>query len=130
MTGMTLYQLQETILNVICTMVIVLRLFFFMPLTVLTRHPKAPSGVTVGTVTANSISLSWNPVAYREGIQSYKVYRDGVSVGTTNETAFTDSELSPSTQYSYQVTAVGNDGAESLKSAVVTAETSAADQTT
>ncbi|MEC1440566.1 fibronectin type III domain-containing protein [Bacillus sonorensis] len=101
-----------------------------MQLTALTRHPKAPSGVTVGTVTANSISLSWNPVPYREGIQSYKVYREGVSVGTTNETSFTDSDLSPSTQYNYQVTAVGNDGVESPKSTVVSAETGAADQTT
>jgi chitodextrinase len=76
-------------------------------------------------VTATSVSLSWNPVLYREGIQNYKVYRNGTLVGSPTGTTYNDSTLTASTTYSYQVSAVGNDGVEGPKSSVVQATTTA-----
>ena len=36
----------------------------------------------------------------------YKIYRNGVVVGTTAGTSYTDSGLSPATSYSYTVSAI------------------------
>ncbi len=71
------------------------------------------------------MALSWNPVLYREGIQNYKVYRNGTLVGSPTGTTFTDSTLTASTTYSYQVSAVGTDGVEGPKSTTVQATTTA-----
>jgi chitodextrinase len=98
---------------------------YFTLLTVHTLLPNAPSNVTVGTVTSTSVALSWDAVLYREGIQNYKVYRNGTVVGSPTGTTFTDSTLTASTTYDYQVSAVGNDGVEGPKSAIVQATTTA-----
>lgn len=76
-------------------------------------------------MTSTSVALSWSPVLYREGIQNYKVYRNGVSVGSPTGTSYTDSNLTASTTYNYQVSAVGKDGVESAKSPIVKATTKA-----
>lgn len=76
-------------------------------------------------MTSTSVALSWNPVLYREGIQNYKVYRNGTLVGSPTGTTFTDSTLTASTTYSYQVSAVGTDGVEGPKSTTVQATTTA-----
>ncbi|MET8811824.1 glycoside hydrolase family 18 protein [Streptomyces sp. NPDC004549] len=84
-----------------------------------TQPPAAPGGLTTGTVTATSVALSWSAVS---GATGYAVYRDGTKVQTVSGTSATVSGLSPSTAYSFQVTAT-NDAGESAKSAVVTATT-------
>ncbi|MGW5102367.1 chitinase [Streptomyces sp. NPDC004100] len=85
------------------------------------QPPAAPGGLTTGTVTATSVALSWSAVS---GATGYAVYRDGTKVQTVTGTSATVSGLSPSTAYSFQVTAA-NDAGESAKSAVVTATTKA-----
>jgi chitodextrinase len=50
------------------------------------------------------------------GVSGYKVYRNGAQIGTTSGTSYTDGNLSPSTTYSYTVSAydtVGNVSAQS-----------------
>ncbi|CAL9366058.1 Exochitinase 1 [Streptomyces sp. enrichment culture] len=81
--------------------------------------PAAPTGLTAGTPTATSVPLSWPAVA---GATSYEVYRDGSPTGTVTGTSYTATGLSPSTAYSFQVSAVNSAG-ESAKSAAVTATT-------
>jgi chitinase len=81
--------------------------------------PAAPTGLRTGTATSSSIALSWSAVT---GATGYAVYRDGAKVQTVSGTSATVSGLSPSTAYSFQVTAL-NDAGESAKSAVVTATT-------
>ncbi|MET9910812.1 glycoside hydrolase family 18 protein [Streptomyces sp. NPDC006476] len=83
------------------------------------QPPAAPTGLTAGAVTSSSVTLSWSAVT---GATSYAVYRDGAKVQTASGTSATVSGLSPSTAYSFQVTAV-NDAGESAKSAAVTATT-------
>jgi chitinase len=81
--------------------------------------PAAPTGLTAGTPTATSVPLSWPAVA---GATSYKIYRGGSPIGTATGTSYTATGLSPSTAYSFQVSAVNSAG-ESAKSAAVTATT-------
>ena len=82
---------------------------------------QSPTGLTVGTTTASSVPLSWTTVS---GATGYNVYRNAAKVTATPITAasYTDTGLTASTTYSYQVSAAGTSG-ESALSAVVSATT-------
>ena len=48
-----------------------------------TTAPTAPSALTLGTVTANSVALSWGASTDDFGVDHYTVLRNGAPVGTT-----------------------------------------------
>ena len=73
--------------------------------------PSAPGGLT-GTSTSNSVSLTWSAAG---GATGYNVFRNGTKVGSPSGTSYTDTGLSASTNYSYQVSATNSAG-ESAKS--------------
>ncbi|MFJ6862602.1 chitinase [Streptomyces termitum] len=81
--------------------------------------PAVPTGLAAGTPTSTSVPLTWPAVA---GATSYKIYRGGTAVGTATGTSYTATGLTPSTGYSFQISAVNSAG-ESAKSAAVTATT-------
>ncbi|MGY3339062.1 chitinase [Streptomyces filamentosus] len=81
--------------------------------------PATPTGLAAGSPTSTTVPLSWPAVA---GATSYKVYRGTTAVGTVTGTSYTATGLTPSTAYSFQVSAVNSAG-ESAKSAAVTATT-------
>ncbi|MFE5483302.1 chitinase [Streptomyces sp. NPDC056527] len=81
--------------------------------------PATPTGLTAGSPTSTSVPLSWPAVA---GATSYKVYRGGTLAGTVTGTSYTATGLTPSTSYSFQVSAVNSAG-ESARSAAVSATT-------
>jgi poly(3-hydroxybutyrate) depolymerase len=83
---------------------------------------QPPAGLAVGARTASSIALSWDAA---NGATGYNVYRNGSKVNATAlaSTAYTDTGLAASTSYSYQVSALGNGGVESARSATVTGST-------
>ncbi|WP_454324842.1 chitinase [Streptomyces ambofaciens] len=83
------------------------------------QPPAAPGGLKTGSVTFSGVALSWSPVP---GATGYAVYRDGTKVSTVTGTSTTVTGLTPSTAYSFQVTAV-NEAGESARSATVTATT-------
>ncbi|WP_282084598.1 chitinase [Streptomyces tendae] len=85
--------------------------------------PPAPAGLSVSGTTPNSASLRWNAVS---GATGYTVYRDGTKVTAVTGTSATVTGLAASTSYSFQVTAT-NAAGESVKSAAVTARTTAPD---
>ncbi|MFF4900555.1 chitinase [Streptomyces sp. NPDC001068] len=85
------------------------------------QPPATPSGLKTGTITSTSVGLSWTAVT---GATSYAVYRNGSKVQTATGTSATVAGLTPSTAYSFQVTAV-NDAGESARSAAVAATTTA-----
>lgn len=66
------------------------------------QAPAAPAGLAATTVGTDQVTLRWDNVA---GATSYEVRRDGVLVGTTSQTTFTNAGLSPATAYSYTVAA-------------------------
>ena len=88
-----------------------------------TSPPSVPSNLAVTGTTASSASLSWSPSTDNVGVAGYRVYRNGVQVGTTSGTTFTDTGLSASTRYTYTVAAYDAAGNVSAQSAGVTATT-------
>ncbi|WP_144127560.1 fibronectin type III domain-containing protein [Catellatospora sichuanensis] len=85
--------------------------------------PSAPSGLTVSGVTNTSVSLSWSAATDNVGVTGYRVFRDGVLVGSPSGTSFTDSGRSPGQTYQYTVRAVDAAGNVSNSSASVSATT-------
>ncbi len=83
--------------------------------------PAAPSGLAVTATTSTSVSLSWNASS---GATGYNVYRGTTKAASVTGTSATITGLSPSTQYTFNVTATNTAG-ESAHSANVTATTPA-----
>lgn len=83
---------------------------------------QPPANVTVGTVTASSIALSWTAATNATG---YNVYRNGskITASPVTPTSYTATGLAASTAYNFQVSSVGASG-ESALSGVVTGTTS------
>jgi chitodextrinase len=89
-----------------------------------TTPPSTPANLAVTGVTSSSAALSWSPSTDNVGVAGYRVYRNGVQVGTTTGTTFTDTGLAASTQYTYTVAAYDSAGNVSAQSGGVTATTS------
>ncbi|NUR58425.1 MAG: PHB depolymerase family esterase [Catenulispora sp.] len=89
-----------------------------------TTPPSVPANLAVSGVTSSSASLSWSASTDNVGVAGYRVFRNGVQVGTAAGTTFTDSGLAPATQYTYKVAAYDAAGNVSAQSAAVTATTS------
>lgn len=79
------------------------------------QPPEAPARV-VGVVAPSEteIELEWTAVT-SGNVNSYKLYRDGVEIAEVAGTTYTDTGLTPDTDYSYTVTAINNVG-ESVQS--------------
>ncbi|MEE4492595.1 glycoside hydrolase family 6 protein [Streptomyces sp. BE230] len=90
-----------------------------------TQAPTAPTGVTVTAKTSGSVSLAWTASTDNTGVTGYNVFRDGVQVGSSTTTSYTDSSLTASTAYSYTVKAKDAAGNVSAASAALSATTSA-----
>jgi chitodextrinase len=81
-----------------------------------TESPAAPSQLAASAASSSQIDLSWTASTDNVGVEGYKVYRDGVQVGTATTTSYSDTGLSSSTTYTYYVKAydlAGNLSAES-----------------
>jgi hypothetical protein len=85
--------------------------------------PGLANTPTVTSVTADSISLSWDPSLGTAGQSAYRVYRDHSLITTTTAYDYTDQGLSPDTYYTYTVQAVDSAGNSSGTPGKVTAET-------
>lgn len=82
--------------------------------------PSAPTGLSVGSVTSSSVALSWQAVT---GATGYNVYENGSLASSVSGTGVVVSGLSPSTSYSFAVSATNSAG-ESARSGAVSATTS------
>ncbi|MFI5529906.1 glycoside hydrolase family 6 protein [Kitasatospora sp. NPDC051853] len=89
-----------------------------------TTAPTAPTGLT-GTATSSGATLSWTASTDNTGVTGYQVFRNGVQVGTSTATSYTDSGLTASTAYSYTVRARDAAGNVSAASAALTVTTQA-----
>ena len=88
----------------------------------------APTQVTgvLGTATQNSITLSWQASTDLDsGVSRYRIYRDGSATPLAEVTGlgYTDTGLTISTMYSYEITAVDGAGNESSRSVAITVST-------
>jgi len=83
-----------------------------------------PLNLRVTDVTYHSVSLAWDISPGAVGVVGYRIWRDGVVVGSTSGTTYTDDPpLAPDTSYNYQVDAYDNVPNYSIKSNTVTAHT-------
>ncbi|HVD61166.1 MAG TPA: Ig-like domain-containing protein, partial [Gemmatimonadaceae bacterium] len=69
----------------------------------------APRNVTVTLISPHSAKITWTPADAPEVyyVETYFIYRDGVKIGESVTTSFTDNGLSEGTTYKYRVAAVG-----------------------
>jgi hypothetical protein len=71
--------------------------------------PTEPSGLTADTSVPGRVNLSWGASSDVGGtIASYAVLRDGVAIGTTTTTSFSDPSVTSGLTYTYAVVAYDN----------------------
>ncbi|HLP44270.1 MAG TPA: fibronectin type III domain-containing protein [Candidatus Nanoarchaeia archaeon] len=80
--------------------------------------PSTPTNLTATAVSSSQIDLSWDPSTDDVAVTDYRVYRDGLLVGTSGGlTTYSDIGLSPNTTYIYTVSAIDAANNESGQSA-------------
>ncbi|MFF0203740.1 glycoside hydrolase family 18 chitinase [Streptomyces sp. NPDC005017] len=67
--------------------------------------PSAPGAPQSSGVTTTSIALTWAAATDDKGVQNYDVLRGGTVVATVGGTTYTDTGLTPDTEYTYTVRA-------------------------
>ncbi|MCK5448467.1 MAG: fibronectin type III domain-containing protein, partial [Gemmatimonadetes bacterium] len=86
--------------------------------------PTKPDGLSGTAVSTTSIDLTWNPSSDPEtGILEYVVYRAGTEVARSPTTTYSDTGLSPSTTYTYRVSAVNGGSIEGSDSSPINVKT-------
>lgn len=80
--------------------------------TVDTTAPSVPTGLQPTATTSTSVSLSWNASSDAGGVAAYDLTRNGTALTTVgaSSTTYTDTSVTPSTQYVYAVRARDNAG--------------------
>jgi pectate lyase len=69
-----------------------------------TQAPTAVSDIT-DTTTFQSVTLAWSAASDNVGIDHYQITREGVAIGTTDLTTYTDNTVSENSDYTYRVIA-------------------------
>lgn len=95
-----------------------------------TEAPSVPQNVTATSSSSSSATVTWSASTDNVAVTGYEVYRDGVKVGTTATTSYTDTGLAASTSYSYTVKAYDAAGNLSAFSAAALATTAAGNNVT
>ncbi len=94
-----------------------------------TTPPAAPTNLTAAAVGPGQVDLDWDDNTEPD-LDSYNVYRDGAQIATgVTSSQYSDTGLSPSTQYCYTVTAVDTSNNESAESNQACDTTQEADTT-
>ena len=88
-----------------------------------TTAPSTPTGLSATAISSTQINLSWTASTDNIGVVGYRIYRAGTQVGTSAGTTYSDSGLSPSTSYSYTVSAYDAAGNNSPQSSSASATT-------
>ena len=70
-----------------------------------TQPPTAPTNLSASAVSSSQINLSWTASTDNVGVTGYQIFRGGNRIGTTPNISYSDAGLSPSTTYTYTVTA-------------------------
>ena len=85
--------------------------------------PSVPANLATTRITDSQIILSWTPSIDDVLVTGYRVYRGGVSVGTTPLATYSDTGLAAATTYTYTVVAfdaAGNISQQSLAASATT----------
>ena len=85
--------------------------------------PSVPANLSTVPVSSALISLSWTASTDNVAVTGYRIFRNGALLGTTSGTNFADGGLTPSTLYTYRVSAIdaaNNESAQSAEKAATT----------
>ena len=85
-----------------------------------TTNPSIPANLTAIAVSSSQINLSWTASTDNVGVTGYRIYRGGNQIATSITANYSDTGLSPSTAYTYTVSAYDAAGNNSLQSASAT----------
>lgn len=88
-----------------------------------TEAPTVPQNLVATAAGTSQIDLSWDASTDNVGVDHYSIYRDGGFLIDVTTTSHSDTGLTASTTYSYEVSAVDAAGNESAKSAPAQATT-------
>ncbi|MEI8326549.1 MAG: BACON domain-containing carbohydrate-binding protein, partial [Betaproteobacteria bacterium] len=89
-----------------------------------TQPPTAPTGLTGTGVSVSGISLAWLRATDNVGVTQYKVYRNGTLLAALgNVNAYADGGLTPTTTYSYTLSACDAAGNCSAQSQAISVST-------
>src|SRR6267154_1834351 len=91
-----------------------------------TTAPSVPGGLTAVATSSSQIKLTWSASTDNVGVTGYKVFRNGVQIGTTSALTYTSTGLSRAITYSFAVAAFDAAGNSSAQSAAVSKRTLAA----
>ncbi|WP_339832506.1 carbohydrate binding domain-containing protein [Paenibacillus sp. FSL R7-0272] len=91
-----------------------------------TAPPSVPTNLTVTSKASDRVSLAWSPSTDNTGVTGYEIFRDGVNIGTSTTTAYTDTGLNAATAHAYYVVAYDAAQNKSAASAEVRVTTDAA----
>jgi chitodextrinase len=90
-----------------------------------TTPPSTPTNLSATAVSSSQINLSWTASTDDYAVTGYKIYRGGVQAGTSATNSYSDTGLSPSTLYTYNVSAYDGAGNNSSQSSSASATTQA-----
>ncbi len=88
-----------------------------------TTAPSVPAGLTAGTKSVNSLAFSWAASTDNISVSGYKIYRNGIQVGSTSSLNYTQAGLAPNTSYTFNVSAYDSAGNTSSQSGALTLTT-------
>jgi fibronectin type 3 domain-containing protein len=75
-----------------------------------TQPPTVPQNLTGQAVSASQVTLNWSASTDNGGgtVAGYRIYRNGTALTTVVGTSYADNTVTPSTAYTYSVTAYDN----------------------
>jgi hypothetical protein len=94
-----------------------------------TQAPTAPDHPSAAPASTTQMALAWTASADNVGVDFYNIFRctgnctPASVIGTTTQTSYTDANLDPATQYTYQLSAVDTSGNVSSKTNTFTGTT-------
>jgi chitodextrinase len=88
--------------------------------------PTTPTNLTANATSPSQVALSWTASTDNVAVTDYRVYLNGALVANVTSTTYQQSNLSPSTTYTYNVDARDESGNVSGLSAAATVTTPAA----
>ena len=97
--------------------------------TVDTTPPSAPTFPVAVVASPTQVNLSWTASTDNVSVAGYKIFRNGVQIGTSTGASYSDSGRAPNTTYTYTISAYDSAGNNSALSASVTITTFASPTT-
>src|SRR6185369_1851625 len=84
---------------------------------------STPVNFSATAISSSAINLSWTASTDNVGVTGYKIYRGGLQIGSSATNSYSDTNLSPSTNYSYTASAydaAGNVSGQSVSASATT----------